>query len=378
MSANGFLSFFQKPDALPDEQKLALTTPASILSQFLSQSGQIGQLNGMAQTLNSDENQGLQKQLSTVDPSLMGNVSKLGTNTSALLSGQIPQDVMDQITRSSAYQSLAGGFGPASGMGHSLTARDLGLTSLNLQNQGASNLNQENSLDQALNPGRSTAASMLLSPGSIQQADYTADQYNNQIGNQNEQIDYANSQQVSPFSRVVGNTLGSLASTPFNFIQSGDSVVGEAPQLFASMFAGGAAMGSPNGTGGTTGGTSGGGGGGGLMSGLCCFIFLEAMNGELPWYVRKARDTRGFSATVRGYRWMSRWLVPAMRTWPAALAAVNGLMVKPMLAVGEDYYTARKSALAKCLKPVVAIWFTVWTILGLTVGLNERGRDATA
>jgi len=53
-----------------------------------------------------------------------------------LIKGQIPPDVASQVARSSAFQSLMGGSmgGP---MGTALTARDLGLTSLNLMNQGA-------------------------------------------------------------------------------------------------------------------------------------------------------------------------------------------------------------------------------------------------
>lgn len=53
-----------------------------------------------------------------------------------LLKGEIPQDVQDKVLRSSAYQSLIGGYA-GSGMSKALTARDLGLTSLNLLNQGA-------------------------------------------------------------------------------------------------------------------------------------------------------------------------------------------------------------------------------------------------
>ena len=53
-----------------------------------------------------------------------------------LLHGKIPQDVLDQIQRSSAYTSLRAGTS-GSPMANALTARDLGLTSLDLINQGA-------------------------------------------------------------------------------------------------------------------------------------------------------------------------------------------------------------------------------------------------
>src|SRR5439155_10089844 len=53
-----------------------------------------------------------------------------------LLRGEIPKDVQEQIQMSSAYQSLSAGTA-GSPMSRALTARDLGLTSLNLINQGA-------------------------------------------------------------------------------------------------------------------------------------------------------------------------------------------------------------------------------------------------
>ena len=51
------------------------------------------------------------------------------------LSGQVPQDVQDALQRSSAFQNLMGGFAGSS-MGGANAARNLGLTSLQLQQQG--------------------------------------------------------------------------------------------------------------------------------------------------------------------------------------------------------------------------------------------------
>lgn len=56
-------------------------------------------------------------------------------NTFSELQGHLPQDVRDEVYRSSAFQSLMGGFG-GTPMGKALTARDLGLTSLNLTQLG--------------------------------------------------------------------------------------------------------------------------------------------------------------------------------------------------------------------------------------------------
>ena len=60
-----------------------------------------------------------------------------GATTRSLLAGNVPADVVNQIQRGAAYQSVMGGTagaGPATIQ--AITARDLGLTSLNLMQQG--------------------------------------------------------------------------------------------------------------------------------------------------------------------------------------------------------------------------------------------------
>lgn len=59
-----------------------------------------------------------------------------GMTTNSLLRGEIPQDVQDQVRRSSAFKALGGGYG-GSGMSRALTARDLGRTSLDMTQLGA-------------------------------------------------------------------------------------------------------------------------------------------------------------------------------------------------------------------------------------------------
>jgi hypothetical protein len=68
----------------------------------------------------------------------------------------------------------------------------------------------------------------------------------------------------------------------------------------------------------------------------CCFIILEGLNGELPWFVRHYRDIYHniMPDMVKGYRRLSRWLVPAMRTWSPVKNLVNKLMVKPLVRIG--------------------------------------------
>jgi hypothetical protein len=89
--------------------------------------------------------------------------NQLLTTGQGLLSGDLPPDVISQIERSDAFQALSGGYA-GSGMSRSLTARDLGLTSLDLMKQGASMIGQGGNSAQTF---ASMANSDIMNPASM-------------------------------------------------------------------------------------------------------------------------------------------------------------------------------------------------------------------
>lgn len=358
--------FFSTPASAPTLQPYTQPSLTGALTQYTGQQSQLPALQSFDTAQNTSANQAFQQMLFGTSPTLQGNMAQFGTNTQSLLNGQIPADVAAQTQNSAAYAALTGGFG-GSNMAHALTARDLGQTSLSLQQQGASNLNQQTQLAAALNPSNVMPSSQFYTPQTILSSDQQAALINNQITDQNNQINYQNSLQRSPFEQLMTNNLASLMGIVTNPMDAYAAMQGGGQQQVSNQ---GVLTSSPTPS-------SGGGGGGGIgaMASMCCFIFMESLNGELPWYARKARDTRGTNATIRGYRWMSRWLVPAMRVSTRVKSFVNKQMVKPMLKCGEDYFTEKKSIAGKFCKIDVAFWFSVWTLLGLTVGRKERARD---
>ena len=97
----------------------------------------------------------------------------------------------------------------------------------------------------------------------------------------------------------------------------------------------------------------------------CCFIFLQALNGRLPWYVRVGRAEFWTDARIRGYRRMAKWLVPFMQRSRLASRVVNAVMIRPFLRWGAWRYRAaegRPSGLA--WQPVCWMWFKLWDKLG--------------
>lgn len=133
-------------------------------------------------------------------------VGKLLDVGNQFLTGELPQDVKDQIQRSSAYQSFAGGFG-GSQMSHGLTARDLGLTSIDLMKQGAAMIGQGgNSAQQWSSMARGNMMSpdaSMISP----QYQSTFDLQNTILKQNSDQFKYNVEAAPNPVAAGISNTL---------------------------------------------------------------------------------------------------------------------------------------------------------------------------
>ena len=97
---------------------------------------------------------------------------------------------------------------------------------------------------------------------------------------------------------------------------------------------------------------------------FCCFIMLQGLNGTLPWWVRVCRDTLVDEKSCKGYRKMSKWLVPAMRTWPWVQRLINFIMVHPITKLGGWMCGVKGYEKSWVYKPVFKLWFTLWTLMG--------------
>jgi len=109
-----------------------------------------------------------QQQLTSILNSIIpgwDSMAKTATgNIASELKGEIPTDVSQTLQSSDAAKSLTGGFG-GSGLAGNLTARDLGLTSLNLTQTGTSSLESWTSMvDKMFSPGMFNISSMFVTP----------------------------------------------------------------------------------------------------------------------------------------------------------------------------------------------------------------------
>ena len=128
----------------------------------------------LAKRTTAAEQSQLETQLRRAIPGYDQLVSQAGQNIAASLRGEISPEVSAQVQRSTAGRALSGGFGAGSGFGRALTARDLGLTSMQIQNQGlaqAQNFIQQQRAFGMVQPF--SVSSMFITPaqriGAIQQ-----------------------------------------------------------------------------------------------------------------------------------------------------------------------------------------------------------------
>lgn len=114
----------------------------------------------------------------------------------------------------------------------------------------------------------------------------------------------------------------------------------------------------------------------------CCFIFLQALNGQLPDYVRKGRDKFNTPNRQAGYRWMSSWLVPMMARSRLILSIVNFFIIRPFLIVGRWHFGKEESwtdgIIGPLLKPYCFGWFYTWSTLGVIYGKLSRHPSISA
>ena len=103
------------------------------------------------------------------------------------------------------------------------------------------------------------------------------------------------------------------------------------------------------------------------IGGMCCFIFLEAYNGELPWFVRYCRDKFYTPEMRNGYVAMARVLVPAMRRSRLARWIVNATMIKPLTKWGGWHCGVPGFAHGRKYGVIKSAWFKCWTLMGKAV-----------
>lgn len=99
---------------------------------------------------------------------------------SQMVTGQLPRDMASNIGRSTAALGFSTGIGARSGIGRNLLSRDLGLSMMQVQEQGANLLAKSSALAQ-----QAMQAMMPISPGQVFDTASSQASFNQQLRNQN-------------------------------------------------------------------------------------------------------------------------------------------------------------------------------------------------
>lgn len=187
---------------------------------YINQAKDIPAMEATANQADTASNQAYQQALAQLDPNLKNQIGQIGSLASSYLSGIIPQDVQDQIQRATAQQSIQGGYGGTQ-MARNLTARDLGLTSINLASQGASMAGTAAGMAKGLTPSFTPVSSLLFTPSQLLARQDQANYYNTDVKNQEALINSGNIQAAQAAQAASQQRQQAGASSGLSSILSG-------------------------------------------------------------------------------------------------------------------------------------------------------------
>lgn len=180
-------------------------------SKFLGQEAQVPALSSFASNLNRQ----FRQELETGLPGTIGATTQISTLVNQLLGGAVPADVQAQVQRQGAEQAMALGVPATSGMARNLQARDFGLTTMDLMQQGAAYTPGLVDLANFLSPQQTQ--NYLFTTGQLRGEDLKAAQDQANVANQNAinkyNYDVAKAQSSGGLGGTIGGLVGGIAGS---------------------------------------------------------------------------------------------------------------------------------------------------------------------
>ena len=163
----------------------------------------------LASGVNSFNQQQISQMLRFAIPNYDSLTKTASGNIESLLRGEIPKDVQDRLQISDAAKALGGGYS-GSGMHGNLLARDLGLTSLSLTEQGLGSAESWiRTMASLYEPGMMNVTSMFVTPQQMFQ-----DTYQNQSTKWN--VQWLRNQLKAlpdPYDAAIASDVGSITDS---------------------------------------------------------------------------------------------------------------------------------------------------------------------
>jgi len=220
--------------------------------KFLSQEQQIPALQAFADRVNQQFRQTLETGL----PGTLGAASQVSRLVNELLTGSIPADVQTEVQRTAAERALAIGAPATSEFARMLEAKDFGLTSMGLMQQGAAYAPGLMEMAQFLSPQQ--VQNYLFSTGQLRGEALKQAQDQANVANQNAinryNYDVANARSSGGFFGQIGGLLGGIGGAALGSVFPGigtavGASLGSALGGSVGSFASGGAFAPPGGAG---------------------------------------------------------------------------------------------------------------------------------
>jgi len=282
------------------------------------------------------------RQAGSVADLIGGQGGRAAINADMLSAAINPEYYQGRSQVANASADLMKSLGPLGGLGGGeMAAAERAINQGNVAGGNLGNNNPMNTVANAMNFGEFARQKQGI--------------VSNAIGQVNSTLPNMINPNFNPVALATGagNTSGNFGVGQFNPQQGGQASL--AAPLFGSQFMGNLTQ---AGTPALSQGTSAGGG----VAGNCCFIFMEAYNGQMPSSVRRCRDRYyvKFPAIATGYKRMAKWLVPLMQRYECVRKLVWKTMICPLTKHGE--FVLRKDSTPH--RFARKFWFTVWNLTG--------------
>jgi hypothetical protein len=170
--------------APPTLSGIKLPKPTAGIRDFLSQGQMVPQLQRMLGSANLAD----AALMEAVAPGLLGTTRAYGQTAQSMAQGLIPDDVQNATMRNTAFQALNTGIGMDSSAGRNMMARDLGMTSLQMQEGSRGFMDAAMKSSAFLAPNRMSAG--LMSAESYQKRRDEAAAIQAQIDSQNAMMQF--------------------------------------------------------------------------------------------------------------------------------------------------------------------------------------------
>lgn len=143
-----------------------LSNPGQVIGQTLAYNNAfLGDAQAFSKRVNTFNTDELHRMLNTSLPGYQGIINRALKNTSAWVKGQVPDDVSDFVENRAAEKSQRFGQDAGTVFQRALSARDLGLTSMGLMQQGENSLQKWIGTARTyLTPEMTTPMNFLLTP----------------------------------------------------------------------------------------------------------------------------------------------------------------------------------------------------------------------